>query len=36
MKYPELHVENPEFDAWCDQVVEALGAAKREIGRLFL
>ena len=31
MKHPELQVEDPEFDAWCDRVVEALGVAKREI-----
>lgn len=24
MKHPELQVEDPEFEAWCDRVVEAL------------
>ena len=31
MKHPELQVEDPEFDAWCDRVVEVLRVAKREI-----
>lgn len=31
MKHPELQVEDPEFEAWCDRVVEALGVAKREV-----
>ena len=29
MKHPELQVEDPEFDAWCDRVVEALEQTKR-------
>lgn len=28
---PELQVEDPEFDAWCDRVIAALDKAKEEI-----
>lgn len=28
---PELQVEDPEFDAWCDKVVEVLDEAKRKL-----
>ena len=28
---PELRVEDPEFDAWCDRVIAALDKAKEEI-----
>ena len=28
---PELQVEDPEFDAWCDKVINALEAAKKAI-----
>lgn len=27
---PELQVEDPEFDAWCDKVISVLEAAKKE------
>ncbi|MBQ0036914.1 MAG: SDR family oxidoreductase [Firmicutes bacterium] len=27
----ELQIEDPEFDAWCDRVIEALEKAKKEI-----
>lgn len=30
--HPELQVEDPEFDAWCDQVIEVQEAAKRAMG----
>ena len=29
--HPELQEEDPEFDAWCDRVIEALEQAKRKI-----
>ncbi len=28
LSHPELQVEEPEFDAWCDRVIEALEKAK--------
>ena len=28
---PELQVDDPEFDAWCDRVINALEAAKKAI-----
>ena len=28
MEHPELQVEDPEFDAWCDRVIEAQEKAK--------
>lgn len=31
MAHPELQVEDPEFDGWCDKVIEALVNAKTEI-----
>jgi len=31
LEHPELQVEDPEFDAWCDKVIAALEAAKRSI-----
>ena len=30
--HPELQVEDPEFDAWCDRVIDTLEQAKRLIG----
>ena len=30
MAHPELQTEDPEFDAWCDRVIEAEEAAKRK------
>ena len=29
--HPELQVEDPEFDAWCDRVIEAQEKCKKEI-----
>jgi len=29
LSHPELQVEDPEFDAWCDRVIEAQEQAKR-------
>ena len=31
MSHPECQVEDPEFDAWCDRVIEKLEQAKKEI-----
>lgn len=31
MATPELRREDPEFDKWCDDVIEALEATKRAI-----
>ena len=31
LAHPELQKEDPEFDAWCDRVVEAMEKAEREI-----
>jgi len=31
MTHPELQVEDPEFDAWCDRVIDTLERAKAEI-----
>lgn len=31
MDHPELQVEDPEFDAWCDRVIEAQEKAKKLI-----
>ena len=31
LNHPELQVEDPEYDAWCDKVIEALEKAKQEI-----
>ncbi len=31
MEHPEYQVEDPEFDAWCDRVIEALEKAKTEV-----
>ena len=30
--HPELQVEDPEFDAWCDRVIDTLEQSKRLIG----
>ncbi len=30
LSHPELQVEEPEFDAWCDRVIEAQEEAKRQ------
>ena len=31
MKHPELQVEDPEFDAWCDKLIEKLEKVKAEM-----
>ena len=31
LSHPELQVEDPEFDAWCDRVIEVLEQAKSTI-----
>ena len=31
LAHPELQVEDPEFDAWCDRVIEAQEQAKKSI-----
>ena len=31
LSHPEEYREDPEFDAWCDRVIEALEKAKKEI-----
>ena len=31
LAHPELQVEDPEFDAWCDNVIEVLESAKKQI-----
>lgn len=31
LAHPELQVEDPEFDAWCDKVIAAMEKAKKEI-----
>ena len=31
LEHPELQVEDPEFDAWCDRVIEAQERAKKEL-----
>ena len=33
MNHPELQREDPEFDAWCDKVIETLEAAKASLAR---
>jgi hypothetical protein len=32
LAHPEFQKEDPEFDAWCDKVVETLENAKKSIG----
>ncbi len=31
LSHPELQVEDPEFDEWCDRVIAALDKAKMEV-----
>lgn len=31
LAHPELQTEDPEFDAWCDKVIEVLERAKEEL-----
>lgn len=31
LEHPELQVEDPEFDSWCDRVINALEQAKKNI-----
>lgn len=35
LAHPELQKEDPEFDAWCDRVVEAMERAEREVRESF-
>lgn len=32
LAHPELQVDDPEFDAWCDRVIEVQEAAKQAMG----
>lgn len=36
LAHPELQKEDPEFDTWCDRVIEELDAAKQRISESFL
>ena len=29
LSHPELQIEEPDFDAWCDRVIEAQEAARK-------
>lgn len=31
LSHPEFQVEDPEFDAWCDKVIDVLEKAKKEL-----
>ena len=31
LSHPELQVEDPEFDEWCDKVIERLEESKKDI-----
>jgi hypothetical protein len=31
LAHPELQIEDPEFDAWCDLVIDALDAARKAV-----
>ena len=31
LQHPECQQEDPEFDAWCDRVIEVLEEAKKKI-----
>ena len=31
LAHPELQVEDPDFDAWCDNVIETLETAKKQL-----
>ena len=31
MSHPECQIEDPEFDAWCDRVIETLEEAKKKL-----
>lgn len=33
LAHPELQVEDPEFDAWCDDVIQALETALSQVGK---
>lgn len=34
LSHPECQIEDPEFDQWCDSVIEALEGAKIVVSRL--
>lgn len=31
LAHPELQIEEPEFDAWCDRIIEAMETAKKSL-----
>lgn len=31
LTHPELQVEDPEFDAWCDRIINAIETAKSSL-----
>ena len=31
MAHPELQVEDPDFDAWCDKVIQSVEDAKKAV-----
>ena len=33
LSHPELQVEDPEFDAWCDQVIAVQEEARKKVKR---
>lgn len=35
LSHPELQVEDPEFDYWCDRVIEVLDEAKSALKRMY-
>lgn len=35
LSHPELQVEDPEFDHWCDRVIEVLDEAKSALQRMY-
>lgn len=35
LNHPDLQQEDPEFDKWCDKVIEVLENAKKEINKYF-
>ena len=35
LAHPELQVDDPEFDLWCDKVIEAQEQAKNSFTRIF-
>ena len=31
LSHPERQVEDPDFDAWCDRVIDALESVKKKV-----